>query len=113
MKEGKKVVGKQLPPDSVRMFWENKTRGKISNENEIQSEKVAKEREKISMNIENERKKAKTVKRKKKLQEDCVKMMTKHVEDWESEKFKEEEVGRCRGEEKDLFSSGGEDDPRR
>ena len=34
---------------------------------------------------------AKTVKRKKKLQEDCVKIMIKLVEDWESEKFKEEE----------------------
>ena len=43
------------------------------------------------MNIENDRKKAKTVKRKKKLQEDCVKMITTPGEDWESDKFKEEE----------------------
>ena len=75
----------------MRMFWETKTRGKISNENEIQSEKVAKEREQMLMNIENDRKKAKTVNKKKKLQEDCFKMMTRLVEDWERKKHQEEE----------------------
>ena len=84
-------MGKQLPSDSVRMFWENKTRGRIPNDSEICSEQVAKEREQMLKNIEDDRKKVKTVKKKKKLQEDCVKMMTRLVEDWEREKHQEEE----------------------
>ena len=85
------MVGKQLPPDSVWRFWENKTRMRILKDSEMRSDKVAKEREQMLKNLEDDGKKAKTVKRKKKLQEDCVKMMTKLVEDWESDKIKEEE----------------------
>ena len=85
------MVGKNLPPDSVWMFWENKTRGRLLNDSEMRSEKVAKEREEMLKYIENDRKKEKTAKKKKKLKEDCFKMMTRLVEDWERKKHQEEE----------------------
>ena len=107
MKEGKKVVGKQLPPDSVWMFWENKTRGRVPNDNLKCNERLSKEREQMLKNLEDDGKKAKTV-QKKKLQEECARMMTRLVVDWEMEKHQEEEAVFKKLEEtekKDLCSS--------
>ena len=78
--EGKKVVGKQLPPDSVWIFWENKTRGRVDSVK--CSERLVKEREQMLKNLEDDKEKAKTVK-KKKLQKECARMMTRLVVDWE------------------------------
>ena len=54
-------------------------------------EKRIKEREELLSRLEDEKKKSKTIKKRKKLQEDCVKMMTRLVEDWGREKCQEEE----------------------
>ena len=78
--EGKKVVGKPLPPDSVWIFWENKTRGRVDSVK--CSERLVKEREQMLKNLEDDKEKAKTVK-KKKLQKECARMMTRLVVDWE------------------------------
>ena len=48
-------------------------------------------REELLSRLEDEKKKSKTIKKRKKLQEDCVRMMTRLVEDWDRERCQEEE----------------------
>ena len=49
------------------------------------------EREDLLRRLEDEKKKATTSKKRNKLQEDCMRMMTRLIEDWGSEKCQEEE----------------------
>ena len=95
LKEG----GKQLPPENVWMFWKTKTSERIPNETEASSGRIAKQREQMLQNLEDDKKKAKTVNKKKRLQEECARMMTRLVVDWESEKHQEEEAAFKRIEE--------------
>ena len=44
------------------------------------------------LNLEDDRKKAKTIKKRKKLQESCTKMMTRLIADWDQERHQEEEA---------------------
>ena len=93
------MVSQQLPNENIWMFWKTKNDEKIPNETEAVSERTANLREQMLQNLEDDKKKAKTVKNRKKLQEECARMMTRLVVDWESEKHQEEEAAFKRLEE--------------
>ena len=85
-------MGKQPQQDSAWQFWKKRNeKEKIPSKSVMCSEKRTKEREDLLRRLEDEKKKAKTTKKRKKLQEDCVRMMTRLIEDWGSEKCQEEE----------------------
>jgi hypothetical protein len=55
--------------------------------------------EQILQNLEDDRKKSKTIKKRKKLQETCTKIMTRLIVDWKHERHQEEEAASKRLEE--------------
>ena len=96
-------MGKQPQQDSAWQFWKKRNEEEmISSKSVMSCKKRTKEREELLRRLEDEKKKSKTGKKIKKLQEDCVRMMTRLVEDWGSEKCQEEEETFKRLEEAKL-----------
>jgi hypothetical protein len=90
LKERKKVANPNLQNEGKKDIWifrKTKNDVETQNETEVASEKTANQLEQILQNLEDDRKKAKTLKKRKKLQESCEKMMTRLIVDWEHERY--------------------------
>ena len=94
LKEGKKTSENQPQKESVWQFWKKKSEDDNSsskNSSTKTSENIIIEREALIKKLEEDKKKARTAKKKTKLREDCVKIMTRLIEDWDLQKPQEED----------------------
>jgi hypothetical protein len=94
LKEGKKTSENQPQKNSVWQFWKKKSeddKSSSKNSSTKTSENIIIEREALIKKLEEDKKKARTAKKKTQLREDCVKIMTRLIEDWDLQKPQEED----------------------
>ena len=105
LKEGRRKIDKEPKTENVWQFWKKKSEAdktfRKSTSVKICEEKITR-REELLKRLLEDKKAARTVKKKNRLREECVRIMSRMIEDWDSRKSQEDEEAYRRLEEEEL-----------